>query len=106
VVDTLKNTIDGFGRALLIHENMCFIGSPYEDRVYVYSLPDMKYMTSLLPESTDSALGSEFGAQLSVSDHHLAVLAPGYGERERGAVFMFRMVKLAPRVPIERNVAR
>jgi hypothetical protein len=99
VVDTLKNTIDGFGRAILIHKNMCFIGSPYEDRVYVYSIPDFKYITSLLPESADSALGSEFGAQLSVSDGWLAVLAPGYGQNERGAVFVFKLAPIS-HVPI------
>jgi hypothetical protein len=105
VVETLRNTIDGFGRAVVISKHVCFIGSPYEDRVYVYAvdtLPKLTYMTTLCPD--EGGLGSEFGAQISVSDDALAVLAPGYGQNERGAVFVFKVAPISP-VPIA-NAAR
>jgi DNA-binding beta-propeller fold protein YncE len=89
LIETVKNTVDGFGRSIMLTKSMCFIGSPYEDRVYVYSLPSFKHLTSLTPD--EGGLNSEFGAQIAAgSKGIIAVLAPGYGDDERGAIFLFR----------------
>jgi hypothetical protein len=84
----IPNNVNGFGRSIVKYEQYLLIGSPFEDRVYVYKEPYFTYVTYVESDYENS----EFGHMVKTSDKYVIIMAPGYGDDENGAVFIYEFL--------------
>jgi len=91
---TVPDGYGNFGQAVAISGDYAIVGADSFDmragRAYIFKREGTKWISQAKVTASDRARNDRFGSSVSISDDYAIVGAPGHGDLETGAAYIFK----------------
>jgi hypothetical protein len=90
---TVSDELVGFGESVAIRPNYAVVGAPWFDRrtgcAYVFKRYETQWILHAKLTASDGAYNDKFGSSVAIDGDYVIVGAPGHGDLDGGAAYVF-----------------